>query len=265
MIVALVSPRAAVSLDDGLERVRSLMLDAARQGAEIVCFPEAYLPGLRSVHAEVPAFANEDEAKALGAVSSWARASHIATILGMEHITDDGRQIVATVINADGTIQGVQPKCQLDPSEEQYYIPGHTREMFQVNGVPFGIAICHEGFRYPETVRWAAARGAPIVFHPHQTGSDKAGSTPAYWGDPAAPYYEKAVMCRALENTVYVASVNYALANQESATCIVGPAGECEAVLPYGREGVLVHDVDLNRATGLLARRYAAERYPAGP
>jgi predicted amidohydrolase len=135
--------------------------------------------------------------------------------------------------------------------------------MFQVNGVPFGIAICHEGFRYPETVRWAARRGAKLVFHPHQTGSDRAGTTPAHWGDPAAPYYEKAVMCRALENTIYVASINYALAHQESATCIIGPSGACEAMLPYGTEGLLVHDVDLDRATGLLAGRYAPERYPA--
>jgi hypothetical protein len=27
---------------------------------------------------------------------------------------------------------------------------------------PFGVAICHEGWRYPETVRWAARRGAQV-------------------------------------------------------------------------------------------------------
>jgi len=27
--------------------------------------------------------------------------------------------------------------------------------------------ICHEGWRYPETVRWAVRRGAQVVFHPH--------------------------------------------------------------------------------------------------
>lgn len=263
MIVALASPRAATSLDEGLERVQSLIHDAAHQGAEVVCFPEAYLPGLRGVETHVPSFTQEDEARVLRAVSGWARNDHIATIIGMEHVGGDERQIVAMVIDADGTIQGLQPKCQLDPSEGEYYCPGHTRRLFHVNGVPFGIAICHEGFRYPETVRWAAARGARIVFLPNQTGSDRAGTTPAHWGDAAAPYYEKAVMCRALENTIYVASVNYALEHQESATCIVGPSGTCEAALPYGSEGVLVHDIDVRRATGLLAQRFAAERYPA--
>src|SRR5918912_115435 len=47
MIIALASPRVAASLDDGLERIKRLLSDAAAQGAEIACFPEAYLPGLR--------------------------------------------------------------------------------------------------------------------------------------------------------------------------------------------------------------------------
>ena len=29
-------------------------------------------------------------------------------------------------------------------------------QIFEVNGTRFGVAICHEGWRYPETVRWAA-------------------------------------------------------------------------------------------------------------
>lgn len=34
-------------------------------------------------------------------------------------------------------------------------MPGETRQIFEAGGVRFGIAICHEGWRYPETVRWA--------------------------------------------------------------------------------------------------------------
>ena len=69
------------------------------------------------------------------------------------------------------------------------------------------------------------------------------------------------MMCRGLENTVYFASVNYAFRYQESATSLIGPAGECVAYLPYGQEGVLVHAIDRAAATGLLASRYAPERY----
>jgi predicted amidohydrolase len=123
------------------------------------------------------------------------------------------------------------------------------------------VAICHEAFRYPETVRWAAARGARIVFHPHCTGSDKTGVVPTCWAAPEGPYFEKAMMCRALENTIYFASVNYAFRYPESATCVIGPSGQCFAQLPYGEEGVLVGELDLAKATGLLAKRYAPDRY----
>lgn len=69
------------------------------------------------------------------------------------------------------------------------------------------------------------------------------------------------MMCRGLENTIYFASVNYALRYQESATSLITPSGQCQAHLPYGQEGLLVQTVDLEEATGLLATRYAPERY----
>jgi predicted amidohydrolase len=261
MIIALASPRVASSVDDGLSRIDGAIADAASRGARIVCFPEAYMPGLRGLDFDVPRFDETSQARVLREVAGWARARRIAVVLGMELINEAGRQIAAAVVSADGDLLGVQTKNQLDPSEEPRYVPGRTRRLFEIEGLTFGIAICHEGFRYPETVRWAATRGARVVFHQHCTGSDAAGPRLERWGSPDAPYYEKAMMCRALENTVYFASVNYAFRYQESATSLVDPSGACQAHLPYGEEGVLVERIDLAAATGLLARRFAPDRY----
>ena len=238
------------------------MADAAARGAEIVCFPEAYLPGLRGQDFDVPSFERDDEFRVLFEVGAHARECRIAVILGMEHLSDEGRQIAAFVIDADGALLGVQTKNQLDPSEDRFYVPGTTRRVFEINGVKFGIAICHEGWRYPETVRWAAMRGAKIVFHPSLTGCERAGVTGlTTFGSSAAPYYEKAMLCRSIENTIYFASVNYAVRGAEAATALITPSGECQAYLPYGEEGVLVADIDVAAATGLIASRYAPSRY----
>jgi predicted amidohydrolase len=261
MIVALASPRVASSFDDGLDKIKRLMSRAASQGAKIVCFPEAYLPGLRGQDFDVFPFDEKQQERALKAAAEWARAYSLATILCMERSTGAGRQIAAYVIDAKGALQGIQTKNQLDPSEDQFYVPGDTRQVFQVNGLKFGIAICHEGWRYPESVRWAALRGAKIVFHPQHTGFEKKGPRLTQWGAADSPYYEKAMAMRARENTIYFASVNYALQYQESATSLIDPAGECQAHLPYGEEGVLVQAIDIEKATGLLAARYAPERY----
>ena len=40
---------------------------------------------------------------------------------------------------------------------------------------------------------------------------------------------------------------------------VVGPDGTTLCYQPYGREGLLIADVDLDAATGFLAKRY---RYP---
>ena len=261
MIIGLASPRVASTLDDGLEKINRLLSDAAAQGAEIVCFPEAYLPGLRGQDFDVVPFDRAEQDRTLQTVAQHARTYGVATILGMERITDAGRQIVAAVIGARGQLQGYQTKNQLDLTEDRFYLPGDTRQLFEINGVKFGVAICHEGWRYPETVRWAAVRGAKIVFHPHHAGSDREGVRLTEWGASSAPYYEKAMMMRSIENGIYFASVNYALRFQESATTLIAPSGELQAHLPYGQEGVLVQTIDVEQATGLLAARYAPERY----
>ena len=265
MIVGLASPGVASTLDEGLDKIKRLLAEASAQGAEIVCFPEAYLPGLRGQDFEVPPFDEKQQARALEVVAQWARTYSVATILGMERITAAGRQIAAFIIDARGQRQGYQTKNQLDPTEDRYYVPGDTRQLFEINGTKFGVTICHEGWRYPETVRWAAARGAKIVFHPQLTGSDHRGVRLTQWGQPSAPYYEKAMMCRGLENTIYFASVNYALRFQESATSLITPSGHCQAYLPYGQEGVLVQPIKIDEATGLLATRYAPGRYRESP
>jgi len=249
MIIGLASPGIAATIEDGLDRMKRLLSEASAQGAEIVCFPEAYLPGLRGQDFDVLPFDRSQQERVLQAGAQLARTYAVATILGMERL------------DARGQIQGYQTKNQLAPSEDQFYVPGNTRQLFEINGTKFGISICHEGWRYPETVRWAAVRGARIVFHPHHTGSDQTGVRLTQWGSTDAPYYEKAMMMRSIENAIYFASVNYGLRFQESATTLVAPSGQVQAYLPYGQEGVLVQAIKVEEATGLLANRYAPERY----
>jgi predicted amidohydrolase len=261
MIIALASPAVASSLDAGLDKIKRFLSEASAQGAAIVCFPEAYLPGLRGVGIDVLPFGPAEHAHVLQTVAQWARRYAVAAILGMERLTDSGRQIAAYVIDGQGQILGYQTKNQLDPSEDQFYVPGNTRQLFEIHGLKFGVAICHEGWRYPETVRWSATRGAKIVFHPQHTGSDQEGVRLTKWGSAGGPYYEKAMMCRSIENTIYFGSVNYALRFQESATSLIAPSGQCQAFLPYGQEGLLVQAIQVEEATGLLASRYAPDRY----
>ena len=119
MIIGLASPRVAATLYDGLDKIERLLAEASAQGAEIVCFPEAYLPGLRGQDFDVLPFEQTQQERVLQAVAQSAQAHKVATILGMERLTEAGRQIAAFVIDARGQIQGCQTKNQLDPTEDR--------------------------------------------------------------------------------------------------------------------------------------------------
>ena len=76
------------------------------------------------------------------------------------------------------------------------------------------------------------------------------------FADPANTFHEKAMLCRAAENTCYFASVNCASEGSGTTSAVVRPDGTLLCYQPYGREGLLVADLDLSTATGLLASRY---------
>ena len=178
-------------------------------------------------------------------------------VLGTERFVDDGLRITVLVVNRDGTVAGFQDKVQLDPSdEEEIYSPGTERHVFQAGPLSFGISICHEGFRYPETVRWAVRHGAHLVFHPHFDEAGPGKYRPSTFGDPANSFHEKAALCRAAENTCFFATVNCAGAGSPTTSAVVGPDGNLIAYQPYGERGLLVADIDIEQATGRLAKRY---------
>jgi predicted amidohydrolase len=188
-------------------------------------------------------------------IDAQAARHAIAVVLGTERLDGDGLVITARVTDADGRLAGFQDKVQMDPSEESTYRAGSTRRVFRCGDLTFGVVICHEGWRYPETTRWAARNGAHVVFHPHFEIVEDGAYVPRGFADPANTFHEKAMLCRAAENTVYFASVNCALAGATTTSAVVDPDGVLVAHQPYGSEGILYADIDLERATGFLAHR----------
>jgi predicted amidohydrolase len=257
--VAVASTPLTNSLEEAVPAAIAAVEEAARLGAAIVCLPETGLPGHRDQKRPVEQASQASLDAAVDAVAGAARRARVVTIVGTERPTPTGRHIVEVVIDADGSWLGEQLKTQMAPQEEVHYCSGGGRRVFTAAGVTFGIVICHESFRYPEITRALVLAGAQIVFAPHfvTTGN---GSLPTRWLDPASPYNEKALMCRAIENTVFVAAANAAGPDQGSATCLIGPDGALVASVEYGRVGVVAADLDLDRATRLIATRWAPGR-----
>jgi len=253
--IALANIRRATTPNESVALGRAAIEQAAVEKAVIVCLPECYVPGYRTPGTKMPPPDSTFLEHAWAAIARSAAAANVAVVLGTERVVDSLLRITTLVIDRDGTILGFQDKVQLDPSEESTYSPGLERRCFTVGPLKFGVAICHEGWRYPETVRWAARRGAHVVFHPHYHEAEPGAYQPTSFADPMNTFHEKAMLCRAAENSCYFASVNCAGQGSPTTSAVVRPDGTVMAWQPYGKEGLLVADLDTAAATGILAAR----------
>ena len=253
--IALANIRFPSTPEESVTLTQQAVAEASAQGAGVICFPECYIPGYRAPGKNVPPPEPAFLERAWSAVAASAAKANISVVLGTERVVDHALFATALVINRDGTIAGFQDKVQIDPSEEPTYAHGSGRRIFQTGPLKFGIVICHEGWRYPETARWAARRGAHVVFHPHFHEAEAGGYAPTHFADPRNSFHEKAMLCRAAENTCYFASANCASVGSPTTSAVVRPDGTLLCYQPYGKEGLLIADIDIDAATGLLAAR----------
>ncbi len=253
--VALANIRFPSTPDESVALATKAIFQGGSEHADIICFPECYVPGYRAKGKQIPppdpAFLN----RAWSQIAESAGKANVSVVLGTERLIDGDLLATALVVNRDGSVSGFQDKVEIDPSEEVTYAHGSGRRMFEVDHIKFGVVICHEAWRYPETVRWAARRGAQIVFHPHFHEAEAGSYVPTSFADPANSFHEKSMLCRAAENTCWFASVNCASPGSPTTSAIVRPDGTLLCYQPYGKEGLVVADVDLTAATGLLASR----------
>src|SRR5262249_38210924 len=141
--VALANIPFPSSRDDSVTRACNAIAAASQEAADLICFPECYVPGYRIGKDIAPPDAAFLE-RAWADVAGAARRGNVGVILGTERIVDGGLRISALVINRDGSVAGFQDKVQLDPSEEEesVYAPASERRVFHSSELTFGIVIC---------------------------------------------------------------------------------------------------------------------------
>src|SRR4051812_21278011 len=150
--IAVASTPLTRTLEEAVPAAVGAVEEAGRLGAAIVCLPETGLPGHRG-HGDIGDVDADELERAVHEVAAAAARAGVTTIVGAERPAATGCEIVSHVLGADGTRIGIQAKTQIDPDEERHYVAGAGRRLFHAAGVTFGIAICHEAFRYPEISR----------------------------------------------------------------------------------------------------------------
>ncbi len=129
--IALANLRFPATPEDSIEAARRAVAQASLASADLLCFPECFVPGYRAAGKALPPPDAAFLDRAWSAVANAAAKANVTVILGTERIVDGSLLASALVIQRDGTIAGFQDKVQLDPSEDGTYSPGSERHVFQ--------------------------------------------------------------------------------------------------------------------------------------
>jgi predicted amidohydrolase len=245
-------------LETNLEKALEVLEEAAGAGVELVCFPETHLAGYRVgiLPTDAPC-AEQDLARATEQIAARCRQLSIGAILGTETPNAGGKPFnSALVIDQAGETIAVHHKSRLTPLDALGYAAGKGPTAFEFKGIPMGLVICFEAFRFPETTRDLARGGAKVVWHP-QFNHVLPGME---W---KLPVHEALIVARAAENTVYFISANMCHPRNNCRSLVVAPDGLIQEASVLAQEMLLVADLDADLATHAFLEDDPAKRMKA--
>ncbi len=213
-----------------VEKLLGVVRAAARQGCDLVIFPELAIGcwddcrDCARAHRPCAWHLAQGETApgpSADAVARVARELGIHVIYGFEERDPDDPSILynaAAVIAPDGLI-GTYRKLHLGiPLETDRFTPGNALPVFETRLGPIGIQICYDFYCGPELSRLLCLKGARLLVNP--TGRS---ALPR-----AAENLMHATLVRAQENLVYAASSNrvgpHGASRWAGASIIGGPA-----------------------------------------
>ena len=189
-----------------LAKVKKLITEAARQGINILAFPELSLSGYESnedntMHRE---FAETIPGPATEEIAALTKKLGIYVVLGMLECDPDDADtcyISCPLLGPEGFI-GNYRKLHLGTPplfrESLCFSGGNTLPVFPTRYGPIGIQICADFWVFPELSRILMLKGARIIVN-----------STASMTMPGRPFYMTSMTAaRATENMVYTASAN---------------------------------------------------------
>lgn len=220
------------------ETVQRMTAEAARQGADVVVFPELWDGGYRLEEAK--AFANVLGEGLFAQLTDLAKKHDIHIIGSTFEMCNRGVANTASVISPDEGLLASYQKIHLFPlmDEHLYLKPGDGPTQLDTMWGQTALAICYD-LRFPELFRNYAVAGAKITFLPSE------------WPHPRLEHFRTLVRARAIENQMFMVTCNRVGVDDDTGThfcghsMVVDPWGEIVIELGEG-EGVYTVEIDLD-------------------
>ncbi len=185
-----------------LEKILDWVDQAARQGADIVLFPELILSAGYSLGDKFYAFAETIPGPSSDALGKIARQSNLYIIAGIAERDQTGTVFnTAFIVGRDGNLEASYRKSHIFTPTESFFALGDELPVFDLDFGRVAIPICYD-LEFPEVARVLCLKGARILLSmaAHWVGSGTVG-TPEN-------FIRTVYAARALENRVPVVLSN---------------------------------------------------------
>jgi N-carbamoylputrescine amidase len=211
--IALIQMSCAPDTAANLDKAATLVREAARAGANVICLPELFRAQYFCQREEHALFDTAESipgpsTERLSAIAKEEKVVVIASLFerrapGLYHNT-------AAILETDGSIKGIYRKMHIpdDPLyyEKFYFTPGDLgfKAMKTTQG-DIGTLVCWDQW-YPEAARETTLRGANTLFYPTAIGWHP--SEKAEYGDAQYSAWQITQRAHAISNGVFVGAVN---------------------------------------------------------
>ena len=233
-------------IEANFQKSLAFIRDAAKQGVDIICFPEVQLSPFFAQYEkmDVSRYVIEENSRYISEMKSLCKEKGIYACPNF-YIEENGKRYdMSLLIDDKGCIIGRQKMVHIAQCEcfyeQDYYTP--SEEGFKVFDTRFGkigIVVCFDR-HYPESIRTEALRGAELVIIP----------TANTIAEPSE-LFQWEVRVQAFQNSVNIAMCNRVGTEGEmvfSGESIVADHLGALAALAGDGEELLFCDVDLSAA-----------------
>ena len=237
-------------VEKNLDRIESLVSEASREGANIVCFPELSVTGY-TLKPPAEIYKRPATDKIMDRLIELAREAHLVIIAGLIEISDTKKPYITQVIAGPEGLIGLYRKTHLSSAEKGVYQAGQDIEVYNFGNITFGVALCYET-HFPEISAVLALMGADILFFPHASPR----------GDPKGKFqsWMRHLPARAFDNGVFVVACNQVGSNSDDllfpgVALVLGPDGQILAKYTGREERILFADLKADHLQGIREHR----------
>jgi predicted amidohydrolase len=261
MKIALIQMGMTPDEGENLQKSLQKMEEAAKQGANLVLFPELQLSPFFPQHAQSDAtrYLMTIDSAAIQKIKQKAHELDLVTIPNFYLKEPAGNYDACPVINNDGKIMGISRMVHIVQVEyfyeQDYYTPAEDGfKVYNTAAGKIGVVICFDR-HFPESIRSCVLQGAEIIVIP----------TAIIIGEPVEKF-EWEVRLAAWQNNVFIAMCNRVGTEDAVTFCggsmLIDPDGEVLAQAGETEE-ILMSEIDFDRIEqSRKERQFLALRRP---